>query len=254
VQRVALPGVQTEQAPRVGGAARADHQFGVRGLQAHDLGQRGVVLRPREVGLRHAAPGADEEEEVQRHRASALCQLDQRGELVAVLVEQRGLQQHAQAGLPRRARAVQRALPGAGNAAQAVVKAGPRRVDADAHADCAGAAQGLRARGRQQHAVGAHHRHQFVRGRLGDERIEVAPQQRLATGEHEHRAGSERAQLGDDAQCLGGVEFARGFAAALHRVEVAVGAGEVADPRQVPRDDARRRSHRLRHRLTPAPR
>lgn len=83
-------------------------------------------------------------------------------ELVPVVLEQRRLQEHREAGGTR-----------GGNAAQAVVETRRGGVEADSHAERARGLQFPGARAAQQGSVAADHRRQPARGRGFHERAQV---------------------------------------------------------------------------------
>lgn len=93
-----LARVQSFDAPQVGRAARADANSRTFALQRRNGVQRFLVGLGCKIGLGDAAPGANEEEQIERDRTETLGEIRQSLEIAAVLLEQGGLDQCRQTG------------------------------------------------------------------------------------------------------------------------------------------------------------
>ncbi len=241
---VALPdygfaAAQAEQPSQVGCAARADHQMRAFALQSDDAAQCLLVLRRREIRLRHTAPYTDQKEKVERHRAGRLGDVGDGRELVPVFLEQGGLHQNRQARLAGRLHAPARAFPRPGQPAQAVVKPGRGGVETDTHAGRAQRTHPGCAFAVQHDAVAADDRHQAQLRRASDQFRQILAHERLAAGQDQHRPRRQLRELPQHVERFPGAEFVVGLASALYGIQIAVAAVQVAQAREVPRDDKR---------------
>ena len=83
-------------------------------------------------------------------------------------------------------------------------------------------------------AVGAQHNHEFSVGGVTDDLVNVRSKKRFAAGEDQKRVGVDLCDLVDHPETFFGVEFIGFEAAAKVRIEIAVGAIEVAPLGEVP--------------------
>ena len=83
-------------------------------------------------------------------------------------------------------------------------------------------------------AVGAQHDHEFSIGGVTDDLVNVRSKKRFAAGEDQKRVGVDLGNLVDHPETFFGVEFIGFEAAAKVRIEIAVGAIEVAPLGEVP--------------------
>src|SRR5256885_5231536 len=88
----------------------------------------------------------------------------------------------------------------------------------------------------EQRPIRAHHHRGALPGSVASDVGQVLAQQRLAAGEDQQRGGADREHLVDDAEARRGVELPGGGFAGTCR-DVAMGALQIAAPRQVPRHD-----------------
>ena len=202
-------------------------------LPAPQIGEHSLVVRRRQVRERRPAPRGDEEIAVERHRPLRRRPRDQRPELGAVALGDRGLDDEIEPlpGEPR-----QRALRIRERAAavpEVVVIGGAERIDAHrdpAHARCLERRDPFVG---EQRPVRAHDHRGALPGGIASDVGQVLAQQRLAAREDQHRGGAHREHLVDDAEARRRVELSSGAFAGTRR-DVAMRALQVAAPRQVP--------------------
>ena len=202
-------------------------------LQRDEAAQHRLAAQRRELVHGLAAAGLNQEVEVERPGAQPPRQLEQRLDLVVVLLHHRRLHQHLEAARAADLERAHRSGKGAAAAAEAVVAFGVDGVEADGDATHA-ALDHLGGDGvGDQHAVGAHHHPQAGGGGGAGDLVDVAPQQRLAAGQ-DHHLRAEGGQLAEHRQALLGRQLLRRRLARFH---VAVRAAQIAALRQVPGDE-----------------
>ncbi len=209
-----------------------------------------LVDLTRDVAQPLAAPGADQEENVEHRCPDRAGKADHVVELVRVVVGHRKVELEHQPGAPAGIDAGERLRPGTRQSTKVVVMRRVEGIEADADGANAGVLEQGDPTVVEQGAVGPDHDHQPVARGVPGKLMDVGPEQRLATGEDDHRLLTERRDLVEQAPDLDGAQLGRTTGAPRAGIEIAMGAAQITPLSEVERDQKQGLS-RARHRLRP---